>query len=186
MSGQHGSILVVPSKEHIRKNPALLATVLPMLISAAGKVVGGAIGSPMKMGKKIMGMNQQSASGTQNVSQMANAAADADDQMVQQTRQAATQHAQVQTGESMDLAWRLLKRATSPEALRHKREYDTQYESTPERVNYREELNAERRKRGIMGQGGPDMSHTKRGVLVAESPHANRARHFKERGTLKP
>ena len=115
MSDQHGSILVVPSKEHIRKNPALLA-ILPTLISAAGKVVGGAVGSPMSMGKKIMGMNQQSASGTQNVSQMANAAADADDQMVQQTRQAATQHAQVQTGESMDLAWRLLQANTTSSA----------------------------------------------------------------------
>jgi len=29
------------------------------------------------------------------------------------------------------------------------------------------------------------MSHTKRGTLVAEDPHANRARHFKGRGTLK-
>jgi hypothetical protein len=64
-------------------------------------------------------------------------------------------------------------------------EYDKKYESSPERVKYREELNRERRKRGIYGQGGPDMSHTKDHTLVAESPHANRARHFKERGTLK-
>lgn len=91
----------------------------------------------------------------------------------------------VYTGEPMDLAWRLLKTPVSPEAKRHKIEYDKKYESNPERVKYREELNAERRKRGIYGKGGPDMSHTKRHTLVAESPHANRARHFKSRGTLK-
>jgi hypothetical protein len=87
--------------------------------------------------------------------------------------------------EPMDLAWRLLKEPVSPEAKRHKLEYDKKYESTPERVKYREELNRERRRRGIYGHGGPDMSHTKDHTLVAESPHANRARHFKERGTLK-
>ena len=77
------------------------------------------------------------------------------------------------------------KHATSPEALAHKVAYDTEYESTPERVKYREELNQERRKRHIMGQGGPDMSHTKTGHIVPEDMHTNRARHFKERGTLK-
>jgi len=87
--------------------------------------------------------------------------------------------------EPMDLAFRLLKHATTPEALRHKVEYDTGYESNPERLKYREELNRERRKRGIMGQGGPDISHTREHTLVEEDPHANRARHFKERGTLK-
>ena len=79
----------------------------------------------------------------------------------------------------------LVKTPVSPEAKRHKLEYDKKYESTPERVKYREDLNRERRKRGIYGHGGPDMSHTKQGTMVAESPHANRARHFKERGTLK-
>lgn len=87
--------------------------------------------------------------------------------------------------EPMDIAFQLLKTPVSPEAKRHKLEYDKQYESNPKRVKYREELNRERRKRGIYGHGGPDMSHTKDHTLVAESPHANRARHFKERGTLK-
>lgn len=86
---------------------------------------------------------------------------------------------------AFDTAWRLLKNPVSPEAKRHKLEYDKQYESNPKRVKYREELNRERRKRGIYGQGGPDMSHTRAHTLVAESPHTNRARHFKERGTLK-
>ena len=85
----------------------------------------------------------------------------------------------------LDAAWAVLKHATSPEAKRHKIEYDKKYESTPERVKYRERLNQERRKRGIMGYGGPDMSHTKEGTIVPENRHANRARHFKERGTLK-
>ena len=79
----------------------------------------------------------------------------------------------------------VLKRPVSPEAKRHKMEYDNEYESTPERVKYREELKRERRQRGIEGKGGPDMSHTKDHTLVAEDPHTNRARHFKERGTLK-
>jgi len=87
--------------------------------------------------------------------------------------------------EPMDLAWRLLKHAVSPEAKRHKSEYDSKYESTPERKKYHVDLNRERRKRGIYGHGGPDMSHTKDHTLVAEDPHTNRARHFKERGTLK-
>ena len=79
----------------------------------------------------------------------------------------------------------LVKHAESPEAKRHKYQYDKKYMSTPERIKYREDLNRERRKRGIYGHGGPDMSHTKQGTLVAEDPHANRARHFKGRGTLK-
>ncbi len=91
----------------------------------------------------------------------------------------------IRTGEPMDIGSQLLKRPVSPEAKRHKLEYDTKYESTPERLKYREELKRERRHRGIDGKGGPDMSHTKNHTLVAEDPHTNRARHFKERGTLK-
>tara|TARA_R100000406_G_scaffold78286_1_gene59092 strand:+ start:4924 stop:5871 length:948 start_codon:yes stop_codon:yes gene_type:complete len=91
----------------------------------------------------------------------------------------------IQAGEPMDLAWRMLKEATSPEAIAHKNAYNTKYESSPKRKKYRRELARERRKRGIMGQGGPDMSHTKDGSMVAEDPHKNRARHFASRGTLK-
>lgn len=85
----------------------------------------------------------------------------------------------------MDLAWRFLKHATSPEALAHKVEYDTHHEDNPEQRAYHAELARARRKRGIMGRGGPDMSHTKDHTLVAEDPHTNRARHFASRGTLK-
>ena len=86
--------------------------------------------------------------------------------------------------EPMEISMRLLKERVSPEAKQHKLEYDKKYESSPERVKYREELNRERRRRHIMGQGGPDMSHTKDHTIVPESPHTNRARHFKDKGTL--
>ena len=86
---------------------------------------------------------------------------------------------------AFEVAWRLLKERKSPEALANKKKYDSEYQKDPKRVKYREQLNAERRKRGIYGKGGPDMSHTKDGKLVAEDPHTNRARHFKGKGTLK-
>ena len=92
----------------------------------------------------------------------------------------------VSTGQPMDIAFRLLKRELSPEARRHKLEYDKKYESSPERVKYREELNQERRRRGIYGSGDhKDVSHTQGGRLTLEGEHSNRARHFKNRGTLR-
>ena len=90
-------------------------------------------------------------------------------------------------GDPIDIAYQLLKDRKSPEAFRHKKEYDTKYESSPERVKYREELNRERRRRGMYGDhSGRDISHTQGGKLTVESEHANRARHFKGRGTLRP
>jgi hypothetical protein len=80
----------------------------------------------------------------------------------------------------------LKARELSPEAQRHKKEYDTKYESSPERVKYREELNRERRRRGIYGSHNrKDVSHTQGGRLTLEGEHANRARHFKDKGTLR-
>ncbi len=90
----------------------------------------------------------------------------------------------IQASEPMEIAMQLLKERVSPEAKRHKLEYDKKYESSPERVKYREDLNRERRRRHIMGQGGPDMSHTSQHTIVPEDPHTNRARHFKDKGTL--
>jgi len=88
--------------------------------------------------------------------------------------------------EPMDLVFRMLKERKSPEAMRHKLEYDKRYESSPERVKYREELNRERRRRGIMGSHDHmDVSHTQGNKLTLESEHDNRARHFKNRGTLR-
>tara|TARA_R110000822_G_scaffold59325_5_gene148116 strand:- start:9349 stop:10542 length:1194 start_codon:yes stop_codon:yes gene_type:complete len=70
----------------------------------------------------------------------------------------------------------MLKEAKSPKALAHKRKYETEYESSPARKKYRRELEGERRKRGVAGKGGGDMSHTKTGKIVVEDPHTNRAR----------
>ncbi len=92
----------------------------------------------------------------------------------------------IAAGEPMNIAFQLLKERKSPEAMRHKREYDKKYESSPERVKYREQLNRERRRRGIYGSGDHmDVSHTQGGRLTLEGEHANRARHFKNRGTLR-
>jgi hypothetical protein len=92
----------------------------------------------------------------------------------------------IAAGEPMNIAFQLLKERKSPEAMRHKREYDKKYESSPERVKYREQLNRERRRRGIYGSGDHmDVSHTQGGKLTLEGEHANRARHFKNRGTLR-
>lgn len=61
-----------------------------------------------------------------------------------------------------------------------KRDYGKEYErDQKKRSGYSAALNKARRKRGIYGKGGPDMSHTKEGGLVAESPSANRARNGK-------
>lgn len=87
----------------------------------------------------------------------------------------------------MELLTVLVKRIQSPEAKRHKVEYDTKYESSPKRVEYREELNQERRKRGMYGdRSHRDISHTQNDKLTVEDEHANRARHFKDKGTLRP
>ena len=96
------------------------------------------------------------------------------------------QNRAIRTGEPMDIAMQLLKERKSPEAMRRKLEYDKRYEKTPERRKYQRELHAERRKRGIYGSGDHmDVSHTQGGKLTLEPEHANRARHFKNRGTLR-
>tara|TARA_R110002020_G_scaffold6721_14_gene28614 strand:- start:11144 stop:12547 length:1404 start_codon:yes stop_codon:yes gene_type:complete len=88
--------------------------------------------------------------------------------------------------EPMDIAMQLLKERKSPEAMRRKLEYDKKYEKTPERRKYQRELHAERRKRGIYGSGDHmDVSHTRGGKLTLEPEHSNRARHFKNQGTLR-
>ena len=86
----------------------------------------------------------------------------------------------------MDIAFQMLKERVSPEAKRHKLEYDKEYESTPERVKYRVALNRERRKRGMYGDHSHrDISHTQGNKLTVEDEHSNRARHFREKGTLR-
>jgi hypothetical protein len=66
--------------------------------------------------------------------------------------------------------------ASNPKARAKKKKYDTKYHSSTERKKYRAELNAARKKRGIAGKGGGDLSHTRSGKLVRESASKNRAR----------
>lgn len=66
--------------------------------------------------------------------------------------------------------------ASNPKARAKKKKYDTKYHSSTERKKYRAELNAARKKRGIAGKGGGDLSHAKSGKLVRESASKNRAR----------
>lgn len=64
----------------------------------------------------------------------------------------------------------------NPEAYQRKLEYDTKYGKRPSKRKRRSELNQERRKRGIYGKGGKDVSHVKGGGTVLEDPSTNRAR----------
>jgi hypothetical protein len=54
--------------------------------------------------------------------------------------------------------------------------YQKEYNKKPEQRKYRSKLWVERRKRGIAGKGGKDLSHTKSGKLVLEDKSTNRAR----------
>lgn len=66
--------------------------------------------------------------------------------------------------------------ASNPEAYKKKLEYDKKRNSTKKQKDYRAELARERRARGIMGKGGPDVSHTQGGGYVLENASTNRAR----------
>lgn len=66
--------------------------------------------------------------------------------------------------------------ANNPEAYKKKLAYDKKRNARPDRKEYRAELARERRARGIMGKGGPDVSHTADGKFKLENPSKNRAR----------
>jgi hypothetical protein len=66
--------------------------------------------------------------------------------------------------------------ASNPEAYAKKLRYDKKRNAKPDRKKYRAELARERRARGIMGKGGPDVSHTAGGGFKLENPSRNRAR----------
>lgn len=74
---------------------------------------------------------------------------------------------------------------SNPEARRKKAAYDKKYHSTTERRKYRSELARERRRRGIMGKGGSDVSHTRNGGTRLESASRNRARNGTSKGRPK-
>jgi hypothetical protein len=63
-----------------------------------------------------------------------------------------------------------------PEARKKKDAYNKEFNKKPEQREKRSELTTERRKRGIDGKGGKDLSHTKDGKLVLEDSSTNRAR----------
>lgn len=65
---------------------------------------------------------------------------------------------------------------SNPEAYKKKLAYDKKRNAKPARKKYRAELAKERRARGIMGKGGPDVSHAKGGKFKLESASKNRAR----------
>jgi len=64
----------------------------------------------------------------------------------------------------------------NPKARAKKNAYNKKYHNTPARRKYRAELSRARRKAGVMGKGGKDMSHGKGGGLSRESPSKNRGR----------
>ena len=69
------------------------------------------------------------------------------------------------------------KLGMSEERKKKKLAYDTKYQATEKRKNYRVELNKANRDAGTYGNGdGKDMSHTKSGKLVKENMKSNRAR----------
>lgn len=66
--------------------------------------------------------------------------------------------------------------AKNKAAREKKKEYDTEYHSSPERKKYRAKLNKETRKKRTPGK---DVSHKKDGTLTRESRSKNRARNGK-------
>ncbi len=66
--------------------------------------------------------------------------------------------------------------AANPKAAAKKAAYQRKLNKKPTVKNASEERWSERRRRGIAGKGGPDLSHTKKGTMVLESPSRNRAR----------
>lgn len=62
------------------------------------------------------------------------------------------------------------------DAREKKKQTDKKVNARPSQKAKRAELARERRKRGMMGKGGKDLSHTKDGRLVKENASKNRAR----------
>ncbi len=64
----------------------------------------------------------------------------------------------------------------NPLSRKKKAAYDTKRGKLKINRKNRAEHNKARRRLGIYGKGGPDLSRTKRGKLVRENPQKNRAR----------
>jgi len=65
---------------------------------------------------------------------------------------------------------------SNPESYKKKLAYDKKRNATKKAKKYRAELGKERRARGIMGKGGPDVSHVAGGGFKLENSSRNRAR----------
>lgn len=65
---------------------------------------------------------------------------------------------------------------SNPEARKKRNAAQRKINRSKLKIAYRTELNRERRKRGIYGKGGPDLSHDSKGNLKPEDPKTNRAR----------
>lgn len=61
------------------------------------------------------------------------------------------------------------------EAREKKNAYMRNYNKSKARISYRSNLNKARRKAGVYGKGGPDMSHDSKGNLRKQSAKINRA-----------
>lgn len=66
--------------------------------------------------------------------------------------------------------------ASNPKARKKRVASQAKINAKPSEKKRRAELAKERRKRGIMGKGGKDVSHKKNGKTFLESPRKNRAR----------
>lgn len=65
--------------------------------------------------------------------------------------------------------------ANNPDAAEKHRSYMRKYNKKPSKIADRSKLNSERRKRGIYGKGGGDLSHSPSGQLRIQNPSTNRA-----------
>lgn len=61
------------------------------------------------------------------------------------------------------------------DAREKKNAYMRNYNKSKAKISYRSELNKARRKAGVYGKGGPDMSHDSKGNLRKQSVKVNRA-----------
>jgi hypothetical protein len=66
--------------------------------------------------------------------------------------------------------------AANPKAAAKKATYQRKLNKKPSVKKASEERWTERRRRGLAGKGGADLSHTRDGRMVKESPSKNRAR----------
>ena len=64
----------------------------------------------------------------------------------------------------------------NPESAEKRRKYQRKLNKRGDKKKYRAEHTKERRRRGIDGKGGKDVSKKKNGKFVLEHPYKNRAR----------